>query len=408
MVTVRVPSSSSSASSPAATGPSSNGECAPGTSRRFTPTRAKTRPSTSSTARSPRSSATSASTWRPAPTRRFPRTSRTASSCAGTRHGCWSPWSRRAWSTSSCPATTVTTTRPSSASSSTRLPRPRKPRDRRGRRPRRGVPPRRVRWFRHRRGSGEVVDADLPLAVDKAHPGTPWRTRVDPRDHAECAVLSPHLTTDRVGEDDVAKDVDDGGVERGPGAAVDDGPAGGGRLGRLVGPLAGHRVVDIRDRRDPRELMDAASGEPLRIARSIPAFVMLSDDRPHHGGPAVAGQDPDTRVRVLADDRRLFWVEWPGLVQNLWRQREFADVVEQQADAQEGEAALDAVEARPSAVVQPAVAAEELPGEQQAESAHVDGVLVGVGVRRGKVRQRDRRAGVARHARRDLLDDLVQ
>src|SRR3954454_16776864 len=309
MARARAPSSSSWASRPAATGPPSNGECVRAASRRFTLTRARTRPSMSSTARSPRSSATSASTWRPAPTRRFPRTSRTASSCAGTRHGCWSPWSRRAWSTSSCPATTVTTTRPSSASSSTRLPRPRKPRDRRGRRPRRGVPWWRVRWLRHRRGSDEAVDADLPLADEKAHPGTPWRTRVDPRDHAECAVFAPHLTTDRVGEDDFAKDLDDGGVEHGPGAGVDDGPAGGGRLGRLVGPLAGHRVVDIRDRGDPRKLMDAPSGEPLRIARPIPALVMLSDDVPHHGGPAVAGEDPDTRVRVLADDLARFGVE---------------------------------------------------------------------------------------------------
>ena len=77
-------------------------------------------------------------------------------------------------------------------------------------------------------------------------------------------------------------------------------------------------------------------------------------------------------------------------MEDLGRDRELADVVEQQSEPELVEPLVEAVELSPAAVVDPATLVEDLPSDQQAERGHVDRVLERVGVGGAQVGERQR------------------
>ena len=82
-----------------------------------------------------------------------------------------------------------------------------------------------------------------------------------------------------------------------------------------------------------------------------------------------------------------------GLVEHLGRDRELADVVHEQAEAELAHAVVEAVVAAAAAVVGPAVRGPGAAGDQQPEHGDLDAVAVGVVVEGGEVVERQRRVG---------------
>jgi hypothetical protein len=89
------------------------------------------------------------------------------------------------------------------------------------------------------------------------------------------------------------------------------------------------------------------------------------------------------------------------------RDRQLADVVQQQADAEQAQPAVDVVEADLAAAVLPAVAHQRATDEQP-DRAHVDRVLVRVRVGRREVVEHEGGARVRDGAGGELVDDGVQ
>ena len=77
-----------------------------------------------------------------------------------------------------------------------------------------------------------------------------------------------------------------------------------------------HRVVCIRDRDDSGQLWDLVSAKLIRIAISVNALVMVSDDRPHVLKRSQPCADRVADNRMLAHDARFLRVELPVLQQH--------------------------------------------------------------------------------------------
>jgi hypothetical protein len=95
------------------------------------------------------------------------------------------------------------------------------------------------------------------------------------------------------------------------------------------GRSGGHRVVVVDDRQDARAERNVRTGQPLRIALAVPPLVVAHDERCHGIGERHSGDDLGADLRVDADLLELLRRERPGLRQNVLRDREIADVVQQ-------------------------------------------------------------------------------
>src|SRR4051812_40721321 len=95
-----------------------------------------------------------------------------------------------------------------------------------------------------------------------------------------------------------------------------------------VGAAADHRIVGVARADDARAERDFLAAQPVGIAAAVPALVSGTHeprDRPHRLRRA---EDALPRDRVLAHDRPLRRVEWTGLVEDLVRDGDRADIVE--------------------------------------------------------------------------------
>jgi hypothetical protein len=95
-----------------------------------------------------------------------------------------------------------------------------------------------------------------------------------------------------------------------------------------VGAVAAHRVEGIGAEDDPGDDRDVLAGQAVGVARSVVALVA----RPHHAGDRGdlrhRGEDGLALEGMAAHDRPLPLVERAGLVDDLGRHGDLADVVE--------------------------------------------------------------------------------
>src|SRR5450759_780923 len=132
----------------------------------------------------------------------------------------------------------------------------------------------------------------------------------------------------------VAEDGDQLGIELRPGVALDLAD----RLGvchcPLVWAVGGHRVVGVRERHDPSTERDLRPPEAVGIAVPAKSLVMVEDDRDGVTQRRRLLQDHLADPRVLHDrlpfDRR----ERGGLLEDLLRKGQLADIVEQGGEPQ--------------------------------------------------------------------------
>ena len=106
------------------------------------------------------------------------------------------------------------------------------------------------------------------------------------------------------------------------------------RHGLLVAALRRQRVVDVGDAENARGARNLLALEPVRIAGAVPPLVVRLDDRAHVPREVDVGEHLDARHRVLLDHHPLVRREAARLVQDLRRDHQLADVVQQRADAE--------------------------------------------------------------------------
>ena len=104
--------------------------------------------------------------------------------------------------------------------------------------------------------------------------------------------------------------------------------------GLFVAPLVCQRVVDIRQRHHLRGNGDLLSPQPIRVAVSVPALMVPAADlhRVAEQGLVLSIghvlQDPRTGGRVILHDRKFLRRQLAGLVQDLLRRGDLADVMQ--------------------------------------------------------------------------------
>ena len=106
--------------------------------------------------------------------------------------------------------------------------------------------------------------------------------------------------------------------------------------GLAVRPTRRHRREGIGDREDPGDERDVLAGEPGQVALAVPALVVVADagadvvDVGHVADDEVAERD------VLLDDLVLVRRQAAGLAEDVVRDADLADVVEERRDPQAG------------------------------------------------------------------------
>ncbi len=176
----------------------------------------------------------------------------------------------------------------------------------------------------------------------------------------------------------------------------------------FVDALGGDRVVDVGDGGDARELLDLCAAEAGGVAGAVDALVVVADDRDGERREVGGTQELDAGVGVGPHDLHLVVGEPAGLVEDLRRYGELADVVDEQTEAELAHAVVEAVVAAAAAEVGPAVDAPGAAGDQQPEHGDLDAVAVRVVVEGAEVVQRERGVRaveqVVDHRGRDLRE----
>ena len=99
-----------------------------------------------------------------------------------------------------------------------------------------------------------------------------------------------------------------------------------------VGAVARHRVVRVADEDDPRLERDLLAGEPVRIAGAVPALVAVAHDRADLLEPVDRSDDPLAELGMGLDDQPLRLGQATGLREDLARDADLADVVEERSE----------------------------------------------------------------------------
>ncbi len=114
-----------------------------------------------------------------------------------------------------------------------------------------------------------------------------------------------------------------------------------------VRPVGRHRVVGVAGGDDPRQRRDLLAAEPVGVARAVVALVAGADDLADLAEQAAdAVQEPLALDRVALDDLELLGRERAGLVDDLVRDSELADVVQQRRELRVAPLALAPAPAR--------------------------------------------------------------
>src|SRR5215470_10607112 len=93
-------------------------------------------------------------------------------------------------------------------------------------------------------------------------------------------------------------------------------------------PVFTNRIKAINNRDDSCRYWDLFTLKAIRISATVPAFVMMTDDR-HDGIRKVhATQYLRTHNGVNLHLLKLCGCQSPGLIQDMWRHGEFADIVQ--------------------------------------------------------------------------------
>ena len=101
------------------------------------------------------------------------------------------------------------------------------------------------------------------------------------------------------------------------------------RHGRAVGAVGRQRVVAIDDRQDARAHRDAFAAQPARVTGAVPVFVVRAHDRHDRVGKLDGREDVRAHVHVQLHRLELGGRELPGLVEDVFRHRQLAGVVQQ-------------------------------------------------------------------------------
>ena len=114
---------------------------------------------------------------------------------------------------------------------------------------------------------------------------------------------------------------------------------------RMAEPLAvravgRHRVVGVADEDDAGLERDALVAEPVRIATAVPPLVAVADDRADFLETVDRRDDPLSELRMRLHDRALLGGEPPGLREDLARDADLADVVQQRTELEPLQLAL--------------------------------------------------------------------
>ena len=152
-------------------------------------------------------------------------------------------------------------------------------------------------------------------------------------------------------------------VEVDPGLFLDQ------RQGALVGPglavgaVRGEGVVHVADGQDARGQRDVLARQSVRVAGPVPLLVVVLDDRQDGPGERDRVEDGRADLRVLLDLGELLLRQPPRLEQDVLRDAEFADVVQQRP----GRQAVQVVPGQP-----------HVPGGGDGVALDAQDVLVGV------------------------------
>src|SRR5262249_31643293 len=99
-----------------------------------------------------------------------------------------------------------------------------------------------------------------------------------------------------------------------------------------IRPVARHRVERIADVHDARLERDLAAADAVRVPLAVPALVRRAYDRPNVGETIDRREDPRAEHRMLPDELELRVGQRPRLPEDLGRDADLADVVEERAE----------------------------------------------------------------------------
>src|SRR5918992_3568579 len=119
------------------------------------------------------------------------------------------------------------------------------------------------------------------------------------------------------------------------------------REGGPVRPRRGHRLVGVTGEDDAGARRYLLAGQPVGIARAVPALVGAAHDRQHVREKLHRRQDLLPDHRVALHDLALLGGERPGLVQDRLRHGQLSDVVEGRPVAQRAQLPLGHPEQAP-------------------------------------------------------------
>ena len=96
-----------------------------------------------------------------------------------------------------------------------------------------------------------------------------------------------------------------------------------------IGAIRRQRIEAVNDRQDSRAYRNISARQPRRIARSIPALVVVSDDRYDRIRKGDCGQDVRSDARMQLHLLELCRRQLPRLVEYVLRHCELAHIVQQ-------------------------------------------------------------------------------
>jgi len=102
-------------------------------------------------------------------------------------------------------------------------------------------------------------------------------------------------------------------------------------LGRLIGAVRRDRLEDVDDGHDLRHKRDVIAAQPVRIAGTVQALVMMTDNRAYGLERAKIGAESVADNRVRLDELELCGLEFVLLTENTVRNGEHADVMQEAA-----------------------------------------------------------------------------
>ncbi len=100
---------------------------------------------------------------------------------------------------------------------------------------------------------------------------------------------------------------------------------------RSIGARRGERVIDIGDAQDASRERDLLARESVRIARAVPALVVIADDRANVPGKVDVGDELESRLGMPLHELPFYRGELARIVQNLGRHYDITYVVQQRA-----------------------------------------------------------------------------